>query len=144
MREARSFWPERNRPLTITEQQARAIAYLLHEIRPDWGIASLVSLIDKHRPHDVGALTIAAMTKAMEPTCKTPAPIFIPGPHWPEKARKALPKPPPCPDHIGEAAPTCRCCQADVKAGLRPQDKIGQHYTPQTIHDELQASMEDA
>lgn len=37
--------------MTITDQQARAIAYLLHEIRPDWGIASLVSLIYKHRDY---------------------------------------------------------------------------------------------
>lgn len=103
--------------MTIKEQQARAIAYLLHEIRPDWGIASLVSLIDKHRDTpDLGPLVIAATTKAMEPTCQTPAPIFHPGPHWPAKAKAAMPRPKPCPDHIGEAAHNCRCCAADRKA----------------------------
>lgn len=118
------------RTMTVTEQQARAVAFLLHEIRPDWGVASLLSLIGKHQPQDLGALTIAAVTKALEPTCQTPAPIFHPGPHWPVKARAALPKPEPCPDHIGEAAHNCRCCHADVKAGLRPADMIGKTYTP--------------
>ena len=102
--------------MTITDQQARAIAYLLHEIRPDWGITSLVSLIDKHHDVDLGPLLIAATTKAMEVTCVTPAPIFIPGPHWPAKAKAKLPKPEPCKLHIGESSHNCRCCAADRKA----------------------------
>lgn len=115
--------------MTITDQQGRAVAYLLHEIRPDWGVASLVSLIDKHSDaSDLGALIIAATTKATEASCVTPGPIFHPGPHWPAKARKALPKPPPCEDHIGQEAHSCRSCWGDFKAGLRPQDHIGKHY----------------
>jgi len=115
--------------LIITDQQKRAVAYLLHEIRPDWPVASLVSLIDKHRDvPSLGALTIAATTKAMERTCQTPAPIFHPGPHWPEAARAHLPKSPPCEDHIGQDAHTCRSCWADVKAGIRPQTHIGKHH----------------
>jgi hypothetical protein len=103
--------------MTITDQQARAVAYLLHEIRPDWGITSLTSLITKHADAlDLGSLLIAATTKAMEPTCVTPAPIFIPGPHWPAKAKAKLPKPEPCQDHIGQDAHNCRCCAADRKA----------------------------
>lgn len=128
----------------ITEQQARALAYLLHETRPDWGVQSLLSLIDKHKDAvKIGALTIAAMSKALEPSCKTPAPIFHPGTHWPVTARTNLPKPEPCPDHIGEAAHNCRCCHADVKAGLRPSQMIGKHYTPQAIYDAMKASLED-
>ena len=103
--------------MTITDQQGRAIAYLLHEIRPDWGIASLMSLIDKHRDAvELGPLIIAATTKAMEPSCLTPAPIFHPGAHWPAKAKAQLPKPEPCQWHIGEKAHNCRCCAADRKA----------------------------
>lgn len=116
--------------MTITEQQARAVAYLLHEIRPDWGIASLVSLIDKHRPHDLGALVIASTTKAMEASCKTPAPIFTPGPHWPEKARASLPNPEPCEQHIGQDAHNCRSCHADIKAGDRPESMLGKRWNP--------------
>ncbi|MCZ9884129.1 hypothetical protein [Arthrobacter sp. B2a2-09] len=118
--------------MIITNQQKRAVAYLLHEIRPDWPVASLVSLIDKHRDvPSLGALTIAATTKAMEATCKTPAPIFHPGPHWPEAVRAQLPKPPPCEDHIGQDGYTCRSCHADIKAGIRPPDKLGKHHTPE-------------
>lgn len=113
----------------ITDQQGRAIAYLLHEIRPDWPVASLMSLIDKHRDvPSLGALTIAATTKAMEATCQTPAPIFHPGPHWPEKVRGQIPRPPSCEDHIGQESTNCRSCWADVKAGDRPETHIGKHY----------------
>lgn len=119
--------------MTITDQQGRAIAYLLHEIRPDWGIASLVSLIDKHRDvPDLGPLIIAATTKAMEASCKTPAPIFHPGNHWPLAAKAQLPRPQPCPDHIGQDGYTCRSCHADVKAGIRPADRIGKHHEPES------------
>lgn len=103
--------------MTITEPQARALAYLLHDIRPDWGVTSLMSLIDKHKDAaDIGPLILAATTKAMEPTCKTPAPIFIPGPHWPSKTKAHLPRPKPCLLHIGEQEHNCRCCAADRKA----------------------------
>lgn len=103
--------------MTITDQQGRAIAYLLHEIRPDWGIASLMSLIDKHRDvPDLGPLIIAATTKALESSCQTPAPIFHPGNHWPAKGKANLPRPKPCPLHIGEQEHSCRCCAADRKA----------------------------
>lgn len=130
--------------MTITDQQARAVAFLLHELRPDWGVVSLLSLIGKHQPKDLGALVIAATTKALEPSCKTPAPIFQGGNHWIARAQASLPKPEPCPEHIGEAAHNCRCCQADVKAGIRPADHIGRHYTPPDIYAELAATEPEA
>lgn len=102
--------------MTTTDQQARAIAYLLHEIRPDWGITSLETLIRTNQPQPLGPLIIAATTKAMEATCKTPAPIFHPGPHWPAKAKTTGPRAEPCPTHIGESSHNCRCCAADRKA----------------------------
>lgn len=123
--------------MTITDQQGRAVAYLLHEIRPDWPVASLVSLIGKHSDTvSLGALTIAAATKALERTCQTPGPIFHPGPHWPASVRAQLPKPPPCEDHIGQEGYSCRSCHADVKAGIRPADRIGKHHEPESEDDE--------
>lgn len=118
----------------MTEKQARALAYLLHEIRPDWGITAMVSLFGKH--HDsvpsLGALMIAATTKALEPSCRTPGPIFQSGPHWPDAsaAERFLPKPPACEDHKDYEGPTCRCCHADVKIGQRPHTHIGRHWNP--------------
>jgi hypothetical protein len=117
--------------VTITDQQGRAIAYLLHEIRPDWPVASLMSLIDKHRDvPSLGALIIAATTKAMEASCKTPAPIFHPGSHWIAAAKAHLPSPEPCADHVGQDAHNCRSCWADFKAGERPQSMIGKAWNP--------------
>ena len=115
----------------ITDQQARAVAYLLHEIRPDWGVRSLLSLMEKHQPGDLGALVIAATTKALEPSCLTPAPIFHPGNHWIAKAKANLPRPEPCEQHVGQSAHNCASCWGDVKAGLRPADKIGKHHEPE-------------
>lgn len=117
--------------MTINDQQARALAYLLHEERPDWGVTSLLSLIGKHKDAvNIGPLTIAAMSKALEVTCKTPAPIFQEGSHWPLKAKVTLPKPEPCEAHIGQDAHTCRSCHADVKAGDRPEAMIGRRWEP--------------
>lgn len=118
--------------MTITDQQARAVAYLLHEIRPDWGTQSLLTLITKHHDVDLGALLIASTTKALEATCVTPAPIFVVGSHWPVKARAKLPPTDACPDHIGQDGPTCRSCWGDHKAGLRPAHMIGYHYEPES------------
>jgi len=113
--------------MTITEPQARALAYLLHETRPDWGITSLLSLIDKHKDAvNIGPLTIAAMTKALEATCKTPGPIFQPGSHWPVAAKANLPRPEPCQWHIGEQAHNCRCCAADRKAAPNEHESENQ------------------
>lgn len=78
----------------------------------------------------------------MDPSCKTPAPIFSRGSHWPETARKSLPKPPPCEDHDGESAHNCRCCTADTKAGIRPQTRIGKHWQPPSIADQAEASID--
>ena len=117
----------------LTDKQVNGIAWLLHELRPDWGVPSVKALLLKNRNvPSVGALMIAATTKAMEASCRTPGPIFQPGPHWPEAsaAERFLPKPDPCEDHPEEAAHNCRCCWADIKIGQRPQTHIGKRYTP--------------
>lgn len=117
----------------LSEKQVNGIAWLLHELRPEWGVGSLKSLLLKNRTvPSLGALMIAATTKALEPSCKTPGPIFQPGPHWPDAsaAERYLPKPPACEDHKDYEGPTCRCCWADVRVGERPQTHIGRHWNP--------------
>ena len=81
-------------------------------------------------------ICLAAINAARDPAVETPGGIFTDPRFWPEAARGHLPKPQPCPDHIGEAAHSCRCCHADVKAGIRPPDMIGKHHTPESEHDE--------
>lgn len=129
----------------ITEKQARIIAAALHEIRPAWSIDGTMKVLDRNHEHPApfGDIISAAVTAALDPDTQTPGRIFQIPTHWPVKARRTLPKPPPCPDHVGEAAPTCRCCQADVKAGLRPQTHIGQHWQPSAIADALEATREN-
>lgn len=96
----------------LSEQQARAVAFLLHEIRPDWPVASVMGLLEKHQDTDLGPLLIAATTKALEPSCRTPAPIFIDGAHW-RTAPTSLERPKPCPTHTSYPAHNCGGCRAD-------------------------------
>lgn len=126
----------------LTDPQINGIAWLLHELRPDWGVPSIKTLLLKNRTvPSLGALMIAATTKALEPSCKTPGPIFRPGTHWREEdaAGRFLSKPEPCEDHPEEAAHNCRCCHADIKVGLRPQSMLGLHFTP-TERDEQEVN----
>lgn len=115
--------------MKTTEQQARALAYLLHEVRPDWGIDATVKVIGKHLDHagDLGALVVAAMSAARDPQTLTPGRIFQIGAFWPADVQSCLPRPPACEDHPTFEAPTCRCCWADVKCGDRPVDMVGKH-----------------
>ncbi|MBG6085840.1 hypothetical protein [Zhihengliuella flava] len=113
--------------MEITKTDATLLAQLINRIRPDWDTRALTTLIGKNRTNipNLAALTIAATTKAQDPTCKTPAPIFIPGPHWPTETHRHLPPPPPCQDHPEEPAHNCRCCWSEIKTGQRAQTDLG-------------------
>lgn len=102
--------------MTITDQQARAVAFLLNQLRPDWGVGSLLTLIGKHPDVELGPLIVAATAKALEPSCATPGPIFVPGSHWPVKARAALPPPQRCKIHVSYPEHNCGGCRADKLA----------------------------
>lgn len=73
--------------MTISEPQARALANLLHELRPAWPANSLNTLIGKHRDTDFPALCATAVTVATDSRNQTPAVIFL------ELARQASGKP---------------------------------------------------
>ncbi|AYN58910.1 hypothetical protein PP634_gp84 [Arthrobacter phage Richie] len=122
----------------ITESQAKALAVMLHEIRPRWSAPAMVKVFERNHTHpapfpDIAA---AAVNAARDPVVETPGCIFTDPRFWPAEAKAHLPKPTPCPDHIGEAAHNCRCCKADVKAGIRPPDMIGKHHEPESEDDE--------
>lgn len=105
--------------LEVQEPQARALAYLLNQIRPEWPVPSLLSLLEKNRDvPSLGALMVAAATKALEPTCRTPAPIWSPGPHWPQQTSAGLPPPALCPKHPPYYAHNCGGCRFEH---LEPQ-----------------------
>lgn len=106
--------------MLLTEHQARALAFLLNQMRPDWPVQSLLTLFGKHREvPSLGAVMIAATTKALDPSCKTPAPIFTTGPHWPAEHRDQLPRGPRCTTHPTFNQP-CPCCRADSIAEKKP------------------------
>jgi hypothetical protein len=73
--------------MTITEPQARALANLLHELRPDWPAKSLHTLIGKNLDSNFPALCTTAVTVATDSRNQTPAVIFL------ELARQAAGKP---------------------------------------------------
>jgi hypothetical protein len=62
--------------MTITEPQATALANLLHELRPDWPVKSLVTLFGKHRDAGFPELCTTAVTVAADSRNQTPAVIF--------------------------------------------------------------------
>lgn len=115
----------------LTEQEANALAYILNRIRPDWTTKSILTILSKNRETpSLADLTIAATTKAQDPTCKTPAPIFLPGNHWPERARHRIDPGPECPDHTGHHAYNCGPCTTDITLGDRPPHLHGKALTP--------------
>ena len=129
----------------ITKPQAEALANLLHQLRPEWGIPALMTLIGRNLNHPAtyAQLTQAAVTAATRrnPDCthtaRTPAVIYQPGKHWETPIGETpaiVPPGPPCEDHPTFEAHNCRACWGDIKAGLRPHAALGKH------HDEQEAS----
>ena len=123
----------------ITKPQAEALATLLHELRPEWGIPALMTLMGKHLDHPATypQLTQAAVSAAIRrnpdgtPTARTPAVIYQPGRHWDQPVTEqaaTVPPGPPCEDHPTFEAHNCRACWGDIKAGLRPQTALGKHH----------------
>jgi hypothetical protein len=69
--------------LTITETQARALANLLHQLRPEWVTTSILTLLWEHRDdHPFPELCTAAVTVANDTSKRTPGIIFMDGQHW--------------------------------------------------------------
>lgn len=123
----------------ITENQAKALANLLHEIRPRWSTPAMLKLLEKNAQHPApfADITVAAVNAARDHKVETPGAIFIDQRFWPAETKQLMPKPPPCPDHVGEPSHACRCCKADFLAGIRPRDMIGKHYEPPTEHEPI-------
>jgi hypothetical protein len=67
----------------ITHKQAQIAAAAWHEIRPEWGIPSMMTLLAENAAHAPFAhLLRAGINAALNPKVQTPAVIFKPGKHW--------------------------------------------------------------
>lgn len=113
---------------------------MLHEIRPRWSAPAMVKVFERNHSHPAPFVDIAAaaVSAARDAKVETPGCIFTDQRFWPATSKAHLPRPDPCPDHIGEAAHNCRCCQADIKTGIRPASMIGKHWEPEpSLHERL-------
>jgi hypothetical protein len=68
---------------SITQDQAQALAALIHALRTGWEVPGIVkALSDARDRDDAWALTDAALHAARTATNRTPAVIAMDGPHW--------------------------------------------------------------
>lgn len=78
----------------ITQPQAQALASLLHELRPEWVTGSILTLLWEHRDddHKFSDLCAAAIAVANDSSKRTPAIIWMDGPHWHPAAAQTAPR----------------------------------------------------
>jgi hypothetical protein len=114
----------------MNENEQQRIADAVNRLRPDWPVASLLSLLRgpklASRPRRDVAVALAWV--ACESATRTPARVLEQGPWWqaataeggedsrwrPPKAEDA------CKHHPGEWRDRCRSCAANEKAGRPP------------------------
>ncbi|QAY16162.1 hypothetical protein SEA_SONALI_50 [Arthrobacter phage Sonali] len=110
----------------LTLKQAQIIAAAWHEVRPDWGIPSLMTLLQENSRHAPFAeLLRAGINAGLNPKVRTPAVIFKPGKHWLDAEAAQDPartswfgndSSDECPNHPTVKAWNCRPCRtADPK-----------------------------
>lgn len=101
----------------INHPQAKALAKLLAELRPDWDERGTMAALEGARQRAGNFdLTLAAIRAAATPTVRTPAVIGMDGPHW--HPEPAPPKPRTQPISV-----VSRC------------DECGGMHTPEDEHD---------
>lgn len=68
---------------TMTANQGETLANLIHQLRPEWGLAGVAkALYEAREMADAMTLTRAALAAAADPGNRTPAIIGLHGPHW--------------------------------------------------------------
>lgn len=107
----------------LNGQQARAIAFIVNAIRPDWDQAGIVAALGRARDMgDLATITVAAVRAATNPRNLTPAVIHMQGTHWAAAAGGGVSTNPlphtvePCPVHGLRPAHACPSCRSDFLA----------------------------
>jgi hypothetical protein len=112
---------------TITDTQARALAALVHALRPDWDVPGIrKALWDARRKGSAVELTHAAVEAAVNPDARTPAVIALDGAHWTvarpwEDAAPAHVERCPQPGHTSYPAWSCGACRAEQIGADEPR-----------------------
>jgi hypothetical protein len=133
----------------LTAQEGQRLTACMLAMRPDWtknnpgkmlaDINTGAGFPGRDFEHALRALAVYATARGADGAHQYRTPDIYPreGKHWTSTgaADWTPPKPTPCPDHIGEPSHACRCCHADVKAGIRPADLIGKHHEPESEED---------
>lgn len=120
---------------SITRPQADALAALIHELRPEWGIPGIVKALHDARDRgDAYAVTVAAIHAASDLANRTPAVIAMPGAHWvkgkaPDSDQIRFER---CsrPGHTSFPATNCGACRADRIGTDGPSDPPTSHVDP--------------
>jgi len=110
-------------PTGYDADDAALLGALIVRLNPAWDRNGVWAALRKHAadPTPFADTCAAAITAAADPANhrrstaeapNTPERIWFAGPHWPERAKAALPRT-PCPQHREEDEHTCRCCAAD-------------------------------
>lgn len=129
----------------LDDQQGKRLTQIMLAIRPDWTNNHPGTMLREVNEgmgflhasdfeHMIRAVAHYATLRDENGRHHYRAPDIYPrdGEHWTLTAPKGFEKPKgsPCEDHSWLEADTCRCCWADVKAGLRPRDAVGMHWAP--------------
>ena len=106
----------------LDQATARALAALVHALRPDWDATGIMAALGKVRDRGSAVdVAIAALRVADDPKNRTPAVIVLAGDHWaaPTQTRAASTVPRAgavrctIPGHECEIAANCRSCRAE-------------------------------
>lgn len=132
-------------PHQLTPTEANALHYHALALRPDWhtnqpgptwaattgGNNKTITLYQADNYHHAHAALTAYATQT-EPRMRTPNLYPNEGPHWDTtRTHPGVAQPvTPCPDHPYDPRGNTDCggCWADIKAGDRPAEKLGQHF----------------
>lgn len=108
-----------------SHDEIQRIAAATHALRPDWPIASLVSLLTaKQSARAYTDLAVAMTVIACDSTTRTPARVNEMGPWWTAVSGYSTPSVGPGAEprctrdgHEHELQRNCRCCRAERLAG---------------------------
>jgi hypothetical protein len=98
--------------MPLTEQQARPLAALIHQLRPEWDEGGILKQLQKCAHLNPFDVSMAAVRAATDLGAKTPGVIPSDGPHWHERlSEQRVPRNPPFDQCCATCSRTREMCQ---------------------------------